>query len=51
MDLLDDVSRRYLAEVHGAVLTAASVDAILCVFADVEVSRSRLRRRQQTCGH
>lgn len=40
----------YLAEAHRAVFPAASVaavDAILDVF--VEVSWSRLRRRQQTC--
>lgn len=43
--------RVYLAEVHRAVLPAAiaAVAATLAVFAVVEVSGGRLRRRQQTC--
>lgn len=41
----------YLAEVHSAVFPAASVDATVVVLAVVEVSWSRLRRRQQTCSH
>lgn len=46
-----ELSARYLTEVHGAVLPAAAVAAVdttLAVLA-VEVSWSRMRRRQQTC--